>query len=157
MKRTIQALLALIVSLAMVVAVSPGQSQAARGWCLADPVVLIDGQLADIFVSSDLSMLTSANGPIKLEITIPTGSKGIVVLRDLGFLRGYSITWKYSSSLSHSRSHTQVLVRVYAPSRKALPVTVTFAPRSLSSGLLAILIGQSASGQSNSWVSLKTT
>jgi hypothetical protein len=157
MKRTIQALLALVVALSMVVAIAPGQSEAARGWCTADPVVLIDGQLADIFVSSDPSMLTSANGPIKMEITIPTGSTGTVVLRDLGFLHGYSITWKYSSSLRHTTAHTQVQVRVYAPSRMTLPVTVTFAPRSLSSGLLAVLIGQSASGQSNSWVSLKTS
>jgi hypothetical protein len=33
---------------------------------------------------------------------------------------------------------------------------VTFAPRSLSRGLIAVLFGMSASGSSNSWVKLST-
>ena len=53
--------------------------------------------------------------------------------------------------------HTQVKVRVYAPATSSqLPVTVTFAPRSLGSSLGEILLGKSNTGTSNQWVSLTT-
>jgi hypothetical protein len=156
MNRTIRLLLALAIFAGIAVGVQPSRTEAARGWCLADPVVMIDGQLADIFVSSQLAMLTSANGPIKMVITIPKGSRGIVVLTDLGFLRGYNISFQESTSLKKTKTHTPVVVSVYAPSKKSLPVTVTFAPRSLSRGLIAVLFGMSASGTSNSWVKLST-
>src|SRR4026208_1337455 len=87
----------------------------ARVWGQADPVIIVDGQLAYVFVGSSPDMLLKATGPIKMEITIPTGSTGKVVLTDLGFLRGYSITFKHSSSLTKAKMHTQVKVRVYAP------------------------------------------
>jgi hypothetical protein len=143
----------------LILTISAGASHAdaARGWCLADPVIIVDGQLADVFVSSDPAMLLRASGPIEMVITIPTGSKGAVILTDLGFLRGYKISFRQSSSLKKTTSHTQVKVSVYAPNTGTrLPVKVTFAPRTLSSGLKAILFGQSASGYSNSWVTLKT-
>jgi hypothetical protein len=80
-----------------------------------------------------------------------------VVLTDLGFLKGYNIVFKQSSSLAKTWNHTQVQVRVYAPARSSdLPVTVTFAPRSLSSSLWEILIGTSVDGSANEWVSLTT-
>src|SRR5438132_8832920 len=66
---------------------------AARGWCQSDPVIMVDGQLADVFVSSDLAMLLSATGPIQLVIEIPTGSTGSLVLSDLGFGRGYKVSF----------------------------------------------------------------
>ena len=156
MHRIIRLFLALAIFAGLAAGFQPSKTEAARGWCLTDPVIMVDGQLADVFVSSQLAMLTSANGPIKMVITIPTGSKGIVILTDVGFLRGYEITFKHSSSLKRTKTHTPVTVSVYAPSKKALPVTVTFAPRTLSHGLIAVLFGMSASGSSNSWVNLST-
>ena len=133
-------------------------AEAARGWCLADPLILIDGQLADVFVASDPAMLLCASGPIKMIITIPEGSKGSVILTDLGFLKGYDIAWKRSSNLKRTKTHTQVAVKVYAPNRgKSLPVKVTFAPRYLSTGLKNVLVGISNTGLSNSWVSVRTS
>jgi len=146
-----------LVALACLGGLLAPEADAARGWCQADPVIIVDGQLADVFVGSSPDMLPKATGPIKMEITIPTGSTGKVVLTDLGFLRGYSITFKHSSSLTKTKSHTQVKVRVYAPAASSqLPVTVTFAPRSLGSSLGEILFGKSNTGTSNQWVSLTT-
>jgi hypothetical protein len=118
---------------------------------------MVDGQLADVFVGSSVQMLLKSTGPIKMEIIIPSGSSGSVILTDAGFLRGYSITFKHSSALTKTKKHTQVKVRVYAPaSTSSLPVTVTFAPRTLDSSLREILIGSSATGTANQWVSLTT-
>ena len=151
-------LLSLFALLIIVVGSGAPQAQAARGWCMADPLIMVDGQLADVFVASDPAMLLKASGPIQMVITIPTGSKGAVILTDLGFLRGYKISFAYSDKLVRTKTHTQVKVSVYAPNTGSkLPVKVTFAPRTLSSGLIAILFGQSATGYSNSWVSLTTS
>jgi hypothetical protein len=142
-------------SLAAVSLVGAREAEAARAWCRVDPVVLIDGQLADIFVGSDLRMLLSATGPIKMQISIPTGSKGNVVLTDLGFTRGYSISFVQTSSLVRQNGRTPVIVKVYAPAKdSSLPVSVNFSPRSLGSSLMDILFGMTADGTANSWVTL---
>ncbi len=149
-------LLSIVAALVLATSVAAPHAEAARGWCKVDPVILVDGQLADIYVGSTLEMLASATGPIKIEVLIPKGSKGAVILTDLGFLRGYKITFVQTSKLTRTKKHTQIQVRVYAPSKKSLPVTVTFAPRSLGSSLKDILFGTSVDGWSNSWVTLTT-
>jgi hypothetical protein len=157
MNRLARLLIATVASFILISATGAPEASAARGWCRFDPVIMVDGQLADVFVGSTLEMLLTATGPVKIEVTIPTGSTGFVVLTDLGFLKGYSIVFKQSSSLVRTSRHTQVQVRVYAPAKSStLPVTVTFAPRSLSSSLLDILIGTSVDGHANEWVSLTT-
>jgi hypothetical protein len=151
-------LIAIVATLTLMSATSVTDASAARGWCRADPVIMVDGQLADVFVGSKVEMLLQATGPIKMEIIIPTGSKGAVILTDLGFLKGYNIVFKQSSSLKRTATHTQVRIRVYAPAKtSSLPVTVTFAPRTLlTSSLFDILIGTSVTGTSNQWVTLTT-
>ena len=157
MARISRTFFAALIGLAFVGSVQLENASAARGWCQVDPVITIDGQLADVFVGSTPAMFLKSTGPIKMEITIPTGSKGTVVFTDPGFLHGYKITFKSSSSLTKTRTHTQVKVSVYAPaSTSSLPVTVTFAPRSLNSSLKEILVGTSATGTSNHWVRLTT-
>ena len=49
----------------------PGDASAGRGWCRADPLFKIGNYVFDVVVSSDLAMLTSANGPVKLTVTMP--------------------------------------------------------------------------------------
>ena len=157
MKHMTRSLFSILAVLILSVSIAAPHAEAARGWCLADPLIMVDGQLADVFVSSQVAMLLTASGPIQMVITIPKGSKGVVILTDLGFLRGYKITWAYSDKLVKTKKHTPVSVSVYAPNKgKTLPVTVTFAPRTLSSGLIKILFGTSVTGTSNSWVTLHT-
>src|SRR5215217_9508544 len=122
-------------------------ASAGRSWCRTDPVVMIDGQLADVFVASDIAMLLKATGPVRIRIYIPQGSRGWVALTDLGFGKGYDISFVETADLVRDGRHTPVIVEVYAPSRdSSLPVTVTFAPRTLDSSLADILFGMSADG-----------
>ena len=147
----------LFAALLITSAVAVPSANAARGWCRMDPVIMVDGQLADVFVGSSLDMLLKATGPIQIVVTIPTGSRAKVVLMDVGFGRGYSFVFKQSSSLKRTAGHTQIKIRVYAPaSSSTLPVSVNFAPRSLGSSLTDILIGKRADGHANAWVSLST-
>ncbi|MGI8475997.1 MAG: hypothetical protein ACR2OO_06480 [Thermomicrobiales bacterium] len=132
------------------------EADAARRWCSTDPLVSIDGQLADIFLSSDIGMHLSATGPAVIEVAMPTGSSGFALLSDLGFgLRGYDIRFVKVASLAKTAGRTSVRISVYCPaSDGSLPVKVTFAPRTLTSSLGSILLGQSASGLANAWVVL---
>jgi hypothetical protein len=139
-------------------ALSAPSAEAGIAWCRVDPIVLIDGQLADVFVASTLAMHLKATGPVELVIRIPEGSKGTVVLSDTGFgLKGYRISFVSDSSLKRTATRTPVRVSAFAPSSdSSLPVQVTFAPRSLGFGLLPILFGMSASGFANSWVTVSS-
>jgi hypothetical protein len=131
---------------------------ASRRWCSVDPVVDIDGQLADIFLSSYIDMHLSTTGPAEIVITMPVGSKGTALLSDTGFgLQGYKISFVNSASLTRQGTHTPVKVAVKVLARDgSLPVRVTFAPRTLDSSLSDILFGMSAEGLANRWVKLFT-
>ena len=153
----LRCLFTLLIALGLMVGLTARDASAARGWCLADPVIMVDGQLADVFVTSDLAMLTAANGPIQLVIAIPKGSKGSVVLTDLGYGHGYKISFVQQANLTRTSHHTQIHIRAYVPATTALNVQVNFAPRSLNAGLTAILLGKTAEGVANSWFDLTTS
>jgi hypothetical protein len=142
--------------LTVLLGVTAQGAAAGRGWCRADPVIMVDGQLADVFISSDFGMLASATGPIQMVVEIPNGSKGSLILNDFGYGYGYQVSFVHASDLVRGR-HTQVRISAYAPADdSSLPVSVTFAPRSLGLGLLPVLFGMRADGTANSWVSLTT-
>src|SRR5690348_16875053 len=74
------ALAAVALALVLSLLLSAQGVEAARGWCYADPVVVVDGQLADVYLASDLAMLTSASGAIQLVVTVPVNSTAKVLL-----------------------------------------------------------------------------
>ena len=128
-------------------------ADAGKGWCRVDPVVIIDGQIADIFVGSTLSALTSTTGPIKVVVTVPEGAKTTYVISDLGFLRGYDFRFATSPDLEKTADGVPVRVAVYVPAKSdSLPITVYFSPR-----LLGLLWPASADGHANSWVTVNSS
>jgi hypothetical protein len=153
----LRCLLTLLIAFGLMAGLTARDASAARGWCLADPVIMVDGQLADVFVTSDLTMLTAASGPIQLVIAIPTGSKGAVVLTDIGYGHGYKISFVQQANLTRTSHHTQIHIRAYVPAKSALDVQVNFAPRALNAGLTAILFGKTAEGVANTWFDLTTS
>ena len=132
--------------------VSAPSASAGNGWCRVDPIVIIDGQIADIFVGSTLSALLSTTGPIEIVVTVPPGTRTTHVISDLGFGRGYDFSFVESSDLVETADGVSVDVAVYVPARtNTLPVSVFFAPR-----LLGILWPASADGYANRWVSVSS-
>jgi hypothetical protein len=139
-----------LVTLAFVVA-APGAS-AARAWCRTDPIVVIDGTLADVFVSGPLLAPLKVTGPTRLVVTVPVGVKTQLILTDLGFLRGYDVKFQQSSELQKTDKGIEVRVQVYVPARDSnMPVKVEFAPR-----LLGLLWTDSTEGTANQWITLDT-
>lgn len=144
-------LVVLTLAALMFVVMAPAAS-AARAWCRTDPIVVIDGTLADVFVSGPLLAPLKVTGPTRLIITVPEGVKTSMILTDLGFLRGYDYQLKQSSELRKTGRDIDVRIEVYVPARdSSMPVKVEFAPR-----LLGILWPDSAEGTANQWITLNT-
>lgn len=139
-----------LVTLAFVV-LAPGAS-AARVWCRTDPIVVIDGTLADVFVSGPLLAPMKVTGPTKMIVTVPEGVKTNMILQDLGFLRGYDFKFIQSSELQKTATGTEIRVEVYVPARdSSMPIKVEFSPR-----LLGILAPEAVEGTANQWITLET-
>jgi hypothetical protein len=138
-----------VIALAVLAALVTGSSaQAGKGWCRVDPIIIIDGEITDVVVGSDLSALVSTTGPIKIIVTIPPKTMAVKLISDLGFGRGYDIKIVTSDALVKTRKHTPVQIKVYVPAKSdSMPVSVYFSPR-----LLGILSPVSVDGHANSGV-----
>jgi hypothetical protein len=137
-------------------ALRPGGAGATRGWCQADPIVTIDGQFADISLSSYEEMLDLATGPTQVVVTVPTGVATRLVATDTGFGgHGYHVRFKKSRKFANTEQLLEVRIRVHAPARKApdgpLPLKVTFSPLGVGP-----LLGGEALGRANKWLVLRT-
>jgi hypothetical protein len=143
--------LAALVVVGLVLALTAHDAGATRGWCKSDPIVLIDGRLADIFVSAPLDAPLKVTGPTRVVVTVPVGVAADLVISDLGFGKGEEVSFAASSELRKTAKGTEVKVAVYVPATDgAMPVAVEFAPR-----LVGILAPVRAEGTANEWVSLR--
>jgi hypothetical protein len=122
------------------------RASAGRGWCYADPLFKIGNYVFDVSLASDLRMLTSATGPVKITLYVPTKVNALHLLSDLGFGRGYDVSIVKTSTLSATTRNIAVRVVVNAPAKdSSLPVTVR-----MTSLLTSVLVSQStASGYAN--------
>ena len=140
-----------MLALGILLTSDPADVAAGRGWCRADPLLLVNGETADVWVGSTLQALLDTTGPIRLAVTTPVGVHAQHVISDLGFGRGYDISIGTSPDLEWSSESIELEIAVWVPARSDLPVTVEFAPR-----VLGILWPASASGSTNSWVIVQT-
>ena len=124
---------------------------AIRGWCRSDPLITIDGELADIFCTAPLETLLSVTAPTEIVVTVPRGVKAHLVLAGPGFGRGERVRFETSRKLKQTRTGTDVAVAVMVPAQDDLPIGVEFAPR-----ILGILNPDRAEGATNRWIKLKT-
>lgn len=144
-------LLVLSAVLALVMLVAPVQASGV-GWCKSDPVIRIDQQLADIFISAPPDAPLRVTGPTEIVVTHPVGVEVAVVATDLGFGYGERITFVASENLQVTSAGVPLQIEVYVPAvDNRMPVEVEFAPR-----VGNILNPVRAAGTSNRWVMLKT-
>ncbi len=147
----IRTAIACVIAVAVLLATGAPDAGAGRGWCRADPLLLINGDVADVWVGSTLEAFIETTGPIRLVVTTPEGVEAQHVISDLGFGRGYDIAIGTSPALEWTPEGIELTIAVWVPARSQLPVTVEFAPR-----VLGILWPASASGSTNSWVTVQT-
>jgi hypothetical protein len=133
---------------------SAGEAGAARQWRRTDPVVKIDGRVADVFLASDRRLRRAATGPTELVVALPPGVPGRLLAVDRGFGgHGYVVEFVEDAALPRDDDGFAVRVDAYVPSADgSLPLVVDFAPR--SSGLAA---ARTRGRVNTRWVSLRTS
>ena len=118
---------------------------ASKEWCRTDPVVLIGGRVADIFVAAPIEALVQVTETTEFLITVPTGVDTMLVAAGLGFGRGERVTFAESHALKVTAREIEVRVAVYVPATdSAMPVLVEFAPN-----IIGILNPVRAEGTAN--------
>jgi hypothetical protein len=141
--------LALLLVMALSVLLSP-TTFASRSWCKTDPLIMVDGELANIFVMSSLTAPLKVTGPNEIIVSVPEGVDAELIVADLGFGRGQIVRFATSPDLRVTEAGIEMRIAVRVPSWDAsLPVRVEFAPR-----IVGILDPASAEGVANEWVTL---
>ena len=112
-------------------------AQAGEAWCMADPIVKLDGTQVQILVAIPESAESLVNGPIHAEITTPQGTTREIVFLDTGF-NGYGETVAFfdggvrvtGSVGGGSSTAFSTKIRVTVPLSQAttIPVQVTVIP-----------------------------
>lgn len=134
------------------VLLAPLEVVAGRQWCKTDPVVLIDGQLADILVMVPLEQLQEVDGATEIILTIPDASEAAMVSPGVGFGYGEKLSIVKSPLLSRTADWTEVKIEVLVPgTNPLLPVRVEFAPR-----VLGLLDPVAREGAADRWLRMKT-
>jgi hypothetical protein len=125
--------------------------RAARGWCRSDPLITIDGYLADIFSTAPLTALLKVSGPTEIVVSVPVGVPTAMLFAGPGFGRGEKIRFEQLDKLQQTASSIPVTVAVLVPAKEDFPIGVEFAPH-----ILGILKPARASGVANQWLILET-
>lgn len=130
-------------------AVGSRSARAGRGWCRSDPLISINGELADIFVDAWLDAPLDVTGPTEIVVAVPRGVRAALVLAGPGFGKGENVRFVRSRKLKKKKSGIQIGVSVFVPAVEEGPVGVEFAPR-----VVGILDPVRAEGTANRWVAL---
>ncbi len=148
-----RALALVILALALTVhnAAAARPRQAGVHWCRTDPVVVIHGQIADVFVSVPLDALRKVNGPTEIVITTPVEVGASMAAPGVGFGYGEKVMFEESPALEITPDGIEVRIKVQVPARDDIPVRVEFAPR-----VVGVLAPDRAEGTANEWISLRS-
>ena len=144
-------------------ALAPRPAEAARGWCRMDPVIEIDGELAEILVAVKFRDILDVNGETLIVVTVPKGVDAELVTPGIwstrrgtfsgpGFGHGERTKFVKSPKLKRTRNGIQLEVAVRVPARGTHRVRVEFG----SAGVV-LLDPEQAKGATNEWVTLATT
>lgn len=126
-------------------------ANAGIGWCRTDPVVVIDGQIADIFVSARFDDLSKVTGPTEFVVGTPVGIDGQLAIATAGFGYGEKVTFEEFPSLQVTAEGIELRIKVRVPARSdAMPIRVEFAPH-----LVGVLAPVEAEGHANEWIVLR--
>ncbi len=127
-------------------------ASAGVGWCRTDPVVVIDGHLADIFVSARFDDLSKVNGPTDIVVSTPVGVDAELAIATAGFGYGEKVRFVQSESLKVTSEGIELRIKVRVPALDdAMPIRVEFAPR-----VVGVLQPAEAEGHANEWISLRS-
>jgi hypothetical protein len=131
--------------------VSASTATAGVGWCRSDPVIMVNGDVADIFVTAPAEALLVVTGPTQIVVTTPPEVDAALIVSTLGFGRGEIVEFEQSNSLKVRDDGIDLRIQVFVPAiNDQLPVVVEFSPR-----LLDVLSPVTSEGSANEWISFR--
>lgn len=150
-RRTRVIMLAAVIALLGSLVGGIGSASAGRAWCRTDPILIIDGRIADIFVLGPLTAPLKVTGPTKINIYVPQDAGLVLAIPDLGFLHGTDMQIIRTPTLQKTPDGKVPLkIEVYVPARDTnMPVAVEFAPH-----ILGILKPVRVEATANEWITL---
>jgi hypothetical protein len=137
--------------MAALMVISTPAASASVGWCRSDPLIMVDGTIADVFVSAPLDALLKVTGPTQIVISTPAEVDAVLILSTLGFGRGEIVAFEQSRRLKVTDEGIELQIQVFVPATDdQMPVLVEFAPRII--GILAPVVSE---GTANDWISYR--
>ena len=134
-------------------ALRPMPASAARVWCRTDPQLLVDGLVANLYVSGLVDTTYDTAGPIRIDVRVPLGVETAVLATDAGFGYGYDLRFVEDKGLKAAPKEVQVVAEVYVPATaagKGQPIRVEWVPDG------TVLVAASKEGTTNQWISAST-
>jgi len=112
---------------------------------------MIDGDVADVFVSAPPDAPLKVSGPTRIVVSTPPGVDAVLIASTLGFGRGEVVEFAQSPSLKVGPEGIELRIRVSVPATDdEMPVLVEFAPR-----VVGVLAPVAAQGTANDWISVR--
>lgn len=125
---------------------------AGKGWCRTDPVVEIDGHLADIFLVAPPDAPLKVTGPNRIVVAVPRGVEAKLILAGPGFGKGEKVRFVHSRRLAATGRGVEVQVTAFVPATDdEMPVRLEFAP-----DVVGVLAPARAKGRANRPIRLTT-
>jgi hypothetical protein len=142
--------LAALAVLALALWLTAGGTLAATSWCRSDPHISVGGRTAHVTLGYDVSKPNTSTGPIQLIVTVPKGKATAILAQDLGFGRGWQVTFQESSQLPVTPGPTSVQLSVY------VPATTNMALQLVSTPDCSPCPTSTKTGTANAWFTLLT-
>ncbi|MGI8476274.1 MAG: hypothetical protein ACR2OO_07900 [Thermomicrobiales bacterium] len=103
-------------------------SSAALRWCRLDPVFLIDGMVASVYVSSRQGSNVASTGPIQLIFAAPEQVSVELLSSDEGFGYGYDVQIVADPKLKSDDKQMDLAITVTVPTDLENLIRVEFVP-----------------------------
>ncbi len=133
----------------IVAALTMPSATAGVAWCRSDPIVVIDDQVADLFVDIRFDDLPSIKGRTEIVIFTPVDVTTRLATPGIGHGHGENVRFEESASLEKTEKGIEVRIGVYVPAHDRIRVRVHFAPN-----VVGVLKPASARGEANEWITL---
>ena len=112
---------------------------------------MVEGNIADIFVSAPVDALLKVTGPTQIVVSTPADVDAVLIASTLGFGYGEIVVFEESRRLKVGDDGIDLQIQVFVPATDdQMPVLVEFAPR-----LLDILAPVAMQGTANDWISYR--
>src|SRR5215203_4765375 len=92
---------------------SASTATAGVGWCRSDPVIMVNGNIADMFVSAPADALLVVTGPTQIVVTTPPDVDAVLIVSTLGFGRGEIVEFEQSRSFKIRDDGIELRIQVF--------------------------------------------